>query len=216
MICREALTIHWSVFSVIKKNKNDAGRLLENWNDILRYCRNFEIWFVICRILTLDLTMKISHAHPKDHASRVFIWWWTVFLGTDQRTLLILNCRTSLSYNSQLLLMNACITKNLYLMFEALYCCYARRNLENARYSMVSKVWKPPAMAIPPSFISFFLNSILLTFFIFRPNKIRDNHKNKPIRETCFFMFRGLQNNIPCFFISNTLIYINRLKYDLK
>ena len=112
--------------------------------------------FVICRILTLDLTMKISHAHPKDHASRVFIWWWTVFLGTDQRTLLILNCRTSLSYNSQLLLMNACITKNLYLMFEALYCCYARRNLENARYSMVSKFENPLLWPSPRPLYLFF------------------------------------------------------------
>ena len=152
----EKLWLYTDRYSVIKKNKNDAGRLLENWNDILRYCRNFEIWFVICRILTLDLTMKISHAHPKDHASRVFIWWWTVFLGTDQRTLLILNCRTSLSYNSQLLLMNACITKNLYLMFEALYCCYARRNLENARYSMVSKFENPLLWPSPRPLYLFF------------------------------------------------------------
>ena len=40
--------------------------------------------------------------------------------------------------------------------------------------------------------------------------KIRNQHKNKCMSESCFFMFRRLQNNIKCFSISNTFIYIKK------
>ena len=50
-------------------------------------------------------------------------------------------------------------------------------------------------MVIPP--LCIFPNPPLLTaaFRQHRPNEIRDN-KNKPMKETCFFMFKILQNNI--------------------
>ena len=37
------------------------------------------------------------------------------------------------------------------------------------------------------------------------PKELRDKHKNKGMRESCFFMFKRVQNIIAWFFISNTI-----------
>ena len=74
----------------------------------------------------------------------------------------------------------------------------------------------PLYMAIPSLYI--FSNPQLFTGF-FRQyclNEIRDKHKNKPMRETCFSCLEGFKSMLHAFFISNTFIYMNRLKLDLK
>ena len=58
-------------------------------------------------------------------------------------------------------------------------------------------------MAIP-LYIFFPNNALLETFFRqYNLNEIQEKHKNKRMRESCFFMFRRLQT-ITGFFMSNT------------
>ena len=49
------------------------------------------------------------------------------------------------------------------------------------------------------------------TFLTIPPNEIRDKHKNKTMRESYFFIFRRLKNNVTCLLISNT-----RVRFDSK
>ena len=72
-----------------------------------------------------------------------------------------------------------------------------------------------PYMAIP--YVSLFPISPLLAPFFrqYCPKEMHDKHKIRPVTETCFFMFRRLQNNT-MLFISKTYIYITRLRFDLK
>ena len=59
---------------------------------------------------------------------------------------------------------------------------------------------QPPIWSFPPWCI--FTNSPIFTTFFwqYRPNDIRGKHRNKNMRESYFFMFRRLQNNVTLFF----------------
>ena len=64
-------------------------------------------------------------------------------------------------------------------------------------------------MTIPPLY-PFFQSPLLKTFLKeYRPNEIQDKHKNKSMRESCFFMFRRLQINFTRFFWKQ-LFYIHQ------
>ena len=58
----------------------------------------------------------------------------------------------------------------------------------------------------PPHFWEHFFDNIV-------PSEIRNKHKNKRMRESCFFMFRRLQHNNICFFYKKH-VYILR-SWDL-
>ena len=61
-------------------------------------------------------------------------------------------------------------------------------------------------MAIPLPYYIFSKPPTLLTSFCqHQPNKIRDKHKNKLTRESFFFMFRGLQIKVACFFFLSNI-----------
>ena len=72
------------------------------------------------------------------------------------------------------------------------------------------------ALFVTSSFISSSQFPPLLTTFSskYRPNEMMDKHIF--MRQSCFVMFRRLQNNITRFFISDTSGYINRLRFALK
>ena len=77
----------------------------------------------------------------------------------------------------------------------------------------VEKVWTPPSIdplrtpVWPSVSLYLFTNPPLLTtlFRQHRYNEIRDKHKGKPMRESCFFIFRRLQNNITFFLFKQHL-----------
>ena len=72
-------------------------------------------------------------------------------------------------------------------------------------------LWRRPS---PSLYICFPNSSLLTTFFRqYRPKEIRDKYKNEPMRESCFFIYRRLQNNKVCFL--NTFLNINRLHNNL-
>ena len=93
---------------------------------------------------------------------------------------------------------------------------------ENEKWLSMQKVWistsvdNPSYMAVA-SFVSFSQPPLLTTIFRqYCPSEIRDKYQNKPMTESFFFMVGRLQNNIISFFISNTFLYIKRLRIDLK
>ena len=62
---------------------------------------------------------------------------------------------------------------------------------------------KPSLHGQPTPFLSEFLTFDI--FWQYRPNETGDKHKYKLMRGSYFFMFRGLQNNITCFFCGKKL-----------
>ena len=58
----------------------------------------------------------------------------------------------------------------------------------------------PPIDNLLPLYLSSQFPILPIIFWQDRPNEIRDKNKDKRIKESHFFMFRRLQNNILCFF----------------
>lgn len=54
-------------------------------------------------------------------------------------------------------------------------------------------------------------------FWWYDPNEIRNEHKNKLMRESYFFMFGRVTNNVKCFFIVNTYKqHQAEIRFELK
>ena len=64
--------------------------------------------------------------------------------------------------------------------------------------------FEPPSIGTPymtiPSLNLFSQSPTFDIFRRYRPSEIQDKHKNRPIKESCFFRFWGLKNDIPCIF----------------
>ena len=92
----------------------------------------------------------------------------------------------------------------LHSLYKMMFCNHSVQKVWTSRYYRQSLLY-----GNPPTFLKIFS-------WQYCSNEIWDKHKNKCMSESCFFMFRRLQNNIACFFVSNTFIYINRLRFDLN
>ena len=86
----------------------------------------------------------------------------------------------------------------------------------------MQKAWSascrhPLALSRPTSHPPLHLCSKLTSFDIFFwrncPNEMWNQHKNKFLRESYFFMFISLQNNVTWFFISNTFIRSKKIQF---
>ena len=69
-----------------------------------------------------------------------------------------------------------------------------------------------------PTFCLFFPSPPLLAtlFLQYRPNEISGKHSNKLIAQSYFFIFRGLKNNVTCFFYKQYLYKQHQAKICSK